>query len=100
MLASLVAARIRALLQERMDHTAPSYLASLLICTHQTIAGSDAFEGYVGVLQMAQSVTLAAEGGQMPSQQEMQAKLAAFQQVQWVGSARWVERGGLCGWLS
>ncbi|KAI7835278.1 hypothetical protein COHA_010820, partial [Chlorella ohadii] len=42
--------------------------------------GSDAFEGYVGVLQMAQSVTLAAEGGQMPSQQEMQAKLAAFQQ--------------------
>jgi curved DNA-binding protein CbpA len=43
--------------------------------------GSDAFEGYVGVLQMAQSVTLAAEGGQPPSQQELQAKLAAFQQV-------------------
>lgn len=44
-------------------------------------AGSDAFEAYVGVLQMAQSVTLAAEGGQPPSQQELQAKLAAFQQV-------------------
>lgn len=38
----------------------------------------------MGVLQMAQSVTLAAEGAQPPSQQELQAKLAAFQQVRLV----------------
>ena len=45
-------------------------------------AGSDAFEPYVGVLQMAQMVTLAAEGGaQPPSQQELQAKLGAFQKA-------------------
>ena len=50
----------------------------------------------MGVLQMAQSVTLAAEGGQMPSQQEMQAKLSAFQQVRVGGKCEVVERGGPC----
>lgn len=64
-----------------------------------TFAGSDAFEGYVGVLQMAQSVTLAAEGGQMPSQQEMQAKLAAFQQVRVGGKCEVAERAGPWGFL-
>ena len=53
-------------------------------------AGSDAFEGYVGVLQMAQSVTLAAEGAQPPSQQELQAKLAAFQQVRLGSTSCWL----------
>lgn len=48
-----------------------------------------------GTLQLAMAATIVSEGGQQPSREELQAKMAAAQKVR--GSCGWVEGPGLQG---